>query len=112
MKTINYEIGQRIQYLRSLNDLTQENLAEMLNLSVKHISSVERGRSCLSVPKLIQLCEILDCTADYLILGREIQDPGCYIPRSVLDIFINADKKEQKLLQEYLLLFRKIHSTE
>ena len=37
------EIGKRVSYLRNMNGLTQENLAELLDCSVKHVSSAERG---------------------------------------------------------------------
>ena len=109
MNDLYHEIGRRIQHLRLLHNLTQENLAEMLDVSVKHISSVERGASSLSLEKLIQASDLLDCTLDYLVLGRSVSDFRDYIPRSILDIFIRSDEEERELLQEYLLLFRKLH---
>ena len=54
MNVLYQEIGGRIQELRRLHHLTQEDLAEKLDVSVKHISSVERGTSSLSLEKLIQ----------------------------------------------------------
>lgn len=50
--------------------LTREQLAEMMDMSVWYITDIERGRSGLSVPGLIQLCEIFGCSADYLLFGR------------------------------------------
>ena len=109
MNVLYHEIGGRIQQLRRLHHLTQENLAEKLDVSVKHISSVERGTSSLSLEKLIQLCSLLDCTIDYLVLGRDISGTGEYIPQSILEIFTRSDKEECELLQEYLLFFRRLH---
>jgi len=104
-----YEIGRRIQHLRRLHKMTQESLAEYLDVSVKHISSVERGVSSLSLDKLIRVSELLDCSMDYLILGKKSPEKESYIPQSIMEIFSRSDAEERQLLQEYLLLFKKIH---
>lgn len=109
MNVLYQEIGGRIQELRRLHHLTQEDLAEKLDVSVKHISSVERGTSSLSLEKLIQVSVLLDCTIDYLVLGRSITGSGEYIPKSILEVFTRSDQEECKLLQEYLLFFNKLH---
>lgn len=109
MNVLYHEIGRRIQHLRHLHNMTQENLAEKLDISVKHVSSVERGNSSLSLEKLILASELLDCTIDYLVLGRSISESDCYIPQSILDIITRSDEKERALLQEYLLFFEKLH---
>ena len=108
MNVLYQEIGGRIQELRRLHHLTQEDLAEKLDVSVKHISSVERGTSSLSLEKLIQVSVLLDCTIDYLVLGRSITGSGEYIPKSILEVFTRSDQEECKLLQEYLLFFNKL----
>lgn len=63
-------IGIRVQQERTRMGLTREQLAEMMDMSVWYITDIERGRSGLSVPGLIQLCEIFGCSADYLLFGR------------------------------------------
>lgn len=110
MEADSYEIGRRIQQLRRLHKLTQEDLAEFLDISVKHVSSVERGVSSLSLDKLIRVCRLLDCSIDYLVLGRTDPENEFYIPQSILDIFSRSDEAERELLQEYLLFFKKLHS--
>jgi transcriptional regulator with XRE-family HTH domain len=37
-------VGKRIEALRRKKGLTQENLAEMVGLSMKHVGEIERGR--------------------------------------------------------------------
>ena len=58
------EIGQRVCRMRKYFNLTQEQLAEKLEVSTKHISSVERGLSTLSVPHLAALSEVFHCSLD------------------------------------------------
>ena len=69
------EMGLRIQNKRKIIKLTQEQLAEMLGISVKHLSEVERGIAGLSIENLIHLSSIFDTSIDYLVKGEEINDP-------------------------------------
>ena len=71
MENLNKSIGSRISQLRRKQGLTQEKFAEEIDISIKHISAVERGTSSLSLEKLIEAGKHLDCTMDYLILGNE-----------------------------------------
>ncbi len=58
---INYKIlGKNIKYYRKQKNLTQEQMAESLELSVGFISQVERGIAKMSLDTLIDLCDILD----------------------------------------------------
>ena len=109
MEKLNMEIGQRIQNLRRLHHVTQECLAEKLDVSAKHISSVERGMSSLSLERLVQASVILDCSMDYLIFGSDAADTECYIPKTILEVFSQHDMAERDLLQQYLIFFTKMH---
>ena len=50
-------IGKRVSTLRKMNGMTQENLAELLDCSVKHISHSERGIALLSLEKYLFLSD-------------------------------------------------------
>lgn len=63
-------MGQRLRACRMQSRLTQEKLSEMLDISVKHYSEVERGITGLSVEKLIELSDILGTSLDYLLKGE------------------------------------------
>ena len=52
-------IGKRIKHRREVSGLSQEQLAEKLNLSTNHISSMECGKSLLTTKCLLALCDIL-----------------------------------------------------
>lgn len=67
---INFEIGNRIQEIRLSKKMTQEALAEKANFSsANHVSQIECGVKGISVPKLMELCKVLDVEADYLLFG-------------------------------------------
>lgn len=63
------EIGLRIKELRKEKKLTQEKMAEMLDISQKHYSEVERGITGLSVAHYIKLSELFSVSLDYLLRG-------------------------------------------
>ncbi len=64
------EFGTRIRNSRIENNLTQEELANILNASKDHISRLERGIGACSLELLIELSEVLHTSTDYLLIGR------------------------------------------
>lgn len=74
MKNYKIEMGKRLKEQRKYNHLTQEKIAEMLNISVKHYSEVERGITGLSVENIIKVSNILNVSIDYLLKGTKINN--------------------------------------
>ncbi|MGN0266695.1 MAG: helix-turn-helix domain-containing protein [Lachnospiraceae bacterium] len=112
MSDINTEIGKRIAALRKSKRITQDKLSELLDVSPKHISAVERGLSSLSTEKMIQLCTILDCNMDYLIRGKNSENDMTYFPDSMIEIFRSNDQNEIDLLNQYLQMYNKLRNRE
>ena len=63
-------IGKRIKLRRKELNIKQNELAEKLNISNNHLSSVENGREKPSLELLLNICELLNVTPDYLLLGN------------------------------------------
>ena len=59
-------IGLRLRQVREDHKLSQEQLAEKMNVSQKTISSWEKDRTYPKVRELHRLCDIYDCTYDFL----------------------------------------------
>lgn len=76
---LNAQIGKRCRKARTAANLTQEKLAELLNVNSQFVSDVERGRVGLSLLTLKELSEILGVTTDYLIAGKTLQDNNHHI---------------------------------
>ncbi|MDO4168783.1 MAG: helix-turn-helix transcriptional regulator [Lachnospiraceae bacterium] len=109
MSNLNSEIGKRISTLRKERHMTQEQLAEALDISIKHCSCVERGVSALSLEKLIEICDIFDTSLDYLVRGK-VLDVLFTLPSSFTEILTQISDEEQVVLKEYLNLYSKIKS--
>ena len=65
-------IGQKISYLRNKKGLTQEELAEALEVSRQSVSKWEMGLALPHIEKIIGLCDLFSISADNL-LRSEIQ---------------------------------------
>lgn len=65
---INYiDIGKRIRYERKKQNITQEKLAEMCNISTPHMSNIENANTKVSLPVFVEIANALNCTADQLL---------------------------------------------
>ena len=63
------EIGERISKRRKLMGLTQEQLAEQMDVSIQMISNLERGVKAIRIDNLVKLSRILRVTTDYILTG-------------------------------------------
>lgn len=94
---INYKIlGKNIKYYRKQKSLTQEQVAESLELSVGFISQVERGIAKMSLDTLIDLCDFLDCSAGDILDSAHL---NCRdkLSEDLLSLYEQIPKKDQTL---------------
>lgn len=104
-----WDIGTRISGLRHKRRLTQAQLAEQLNITVKHLSETERGLTSLSLEKLVLLCNILDTDMEYLIRGNDITKHSVDIPDYIMSILKSDNSRQKQLLLDYFEMFKRIH---
>lgn len=62
-------IGNRIRDLRIQNQLTQDALATMLEVSRVQVNQWESGAREISAPRIVKIAEIFDTSCDYLMRG-------------------------------------------
>ena len=65
------EIGQRISKRRKDLNLTQEQVAEQVDLSVQSISCIELGKKAIRPINLVNLCRVLNTSCDYILTGEK-----------------------------------------
>lgn len=70
-KEINIQIGERVKLAREQSKITQEQLAEYIEVSPQYISDLERGVVGISIPTLKRLCEILHITSDQILFSAK-----------------------------------------
>lgn len=79
---IQYElIGNRIKLRRKELKIKQSELAELINISNNHMSSIENGSEHPSLERFLLICDFLKVTPDYLLLGNI---HGNNVPQSII----------------------------
>lgn len=63
------KIGQRIAKRRRELGLTQWQVEEMVDITPKYLSNLERATSGLSIDVMMRICKALKTTPDYFLLG-------------------------------------------
>ena len=61
---------ERMRELREDNDLTQSQVANVINKSQQGYNHIEMGRAELKIEDLIKLCDFYNVSSDYFI-GRK-----------------------------------------
>lgn len=71
--TLDYSlIGKRIKQRRKRLDLTQEEVAERIDISNQHMSNIERAKSIPSTEVIMKLAAALDTTPNEFLLGTSL----------------------------------------
>ena len=58
---------ERMRNLREDNDLTQREVAKIINKSQQGYSHIEEGRAELKIDDMIKLCKFYGVSADYFV---------------------------------------------
>lgn len=64
------EIGSRIKSERKRCSLSQEKLAEMVNVTPHYIYEIERGLKAMSLETLINISAALEISTDHILFGE------------------------------------------
>lgn len=67
------ELGEAIRAARMRKGLTQEALAELLDITPIHLKNMESSRRKPSVPLLFAMMELLDLSVDALVFPERAQ---------------------------------------
>ena len=95
-------MGRNIKRLRRQNKMTQEQLAEMMNVSIQMVSNLERGNKAIRIDNLINLSQILDISTDYILTGKETTDDIQALTARIAQL-PDRDRKMVEMLVEFCL---------
>lgn len=92
--------SEKIFTLRKSRNLTQEQLAEQLNVSRQSISKWESGQATPELEKVVAMSQIFDVTIDYLLKPSEIDELS--VKTEILEKqqqqLLNRENKRNKLI--------------
>lgn len=97
-------MGERIKIRRKELRIKQAELAEFLNISNNHMSAIENGRQKPSLDTFIHICNHLNVTPDYLLLGNM---HAYNIPQDIFDNLRLCNENDIELAQDFIKLLVK-----
>jgi len=107
MDNLRIDMGTRMKQARKALHLTQEEIAEKLDISVKHYSGIERGVAGLSLETLVKVSNILYISLDYLVKGTDMTED--YFPQRLMDLYLNYPSEKRTNVIKLLELIEQLH---
>ena len=97
-------IGNRIKTRRRLKNVTQEKMAEDLELSVGFVSQLERGVSKVSLDTLSCIASYLDCPISAILENTDYNNSN-YCQTELNSMYESLSWSEQKLFYSIMECF-------
>lgn len=94
-----YKIGQRIRKIRKAHGLSQEELAEKIDISTTHMSHIETGNTELSLPVFVDIAAALDVRTDDL-LGNGASVSTSAALEEISTVLERCDAREAKVIAD------------
>lgn len=110
MRKMYYDIeesGKRLKKLRKGKNMTQKELAEVLDIHVKTISKAERGVNGMSIDNLLKVSQFFHVTIDYLVKGDKEENTN-YSLQKLLERLSEEQEKIACQIIENVLIFPKM----
>ena len=101
MNNIKKNFGKRVKYFREQNNLTQEQLAEKLEMNCRSLSFIECGTNFVSADTLENLCKILKVNPKQLFDFEYNPQKPQDIKKEILML---VDKNNDKLTDVYKIM--------
>lgn len=90
-------IGERLKRARLVKGLTQENLAESLNISIAYLSRIETGTTKVNLRRLSEICRLLDVSESEILSGVS-DDSDNYLNDDLSNLLKNCSPEKQRLI--------------
>lgn len=102
-----YAIGQRIRMYRKACNLSQEQLSEVVDISITHMSHIETGNTKLNLPVIKKIADALEVHIDDLIYEKEKQSK-IDISEDIITVLNTCSKKQLCIILELIVFTKKV----
>jgi len=92
------KIGQRIRKLRREAELSQEALAERVNISTTHMSHIETGNTKLSLSVFVDIANALNVRTDVLLDGVTFENGNRVLAEEVAAVLDSCTPEEANVI--------------
>lgn len=90
-------LGKRLREERIHCNMTQEQVAEYINVSTTYIGLIERGERSVTLEKLISLAECFHVTVDYL-LADNLSPADSIQDKMLLSLWHSANEQQRNMI--------------
>ncbi len=97
----------RLKELRQKNNLTQFQLAEILNLSISSITMYENGRRLPDIPTIINIAKYFNVSVDYLIGNSDIPNTNIISESELLNLINKLSQEKLDILKQFIEILTK-----
>lgn len=99
-------IGKRIKNARLNQNMTQEELADKIDISMAFLSRVETGRASINLKRLTQVSDILNVSPGYLLEGSNMNSKD-YLKTDFTELLNKCTPSQQRLIYKLAELIYK-----
>ena len=99
------DIGKRLASARIAKGYTQEQLAELADLSTQTISAAENGHKGLRPENIIKICECLSISTDYLLCGKSFKLSALTEYDEIQRLSSRQKEALSKIIEDFLSAF-------
>lgn len=89
-------IGERLKKSRIKKGYTQEQIAEIMKVSIAYISRIETGKTHISLKRLDEACSILDVKLGYILDGTSNNSTN-YLNNELNSILKDCSSSDKEL---------------
>ena len=100
------KLGQRIKKYRLQNHLTQEQLAEIIDVATSNISHIERATTQVSLPSLVRIANALNVTLDQLICDS-LPIAKVYLEKDIAELLSDCTLQEKQIIKDIISVTKK-----
>ena len=94
-------LGTRVRKQREKKRMTQEQLASVADMSKQHLSNVENAKSRISLEKVVNLANALECSVDDLLCDS-VETAKIVYENEVVGMIESFSDVEMRALPEFL----------
>ena len=107
MLTLKQKLGANIKYLRKKKGLSQEKLAEIINMEIPNLSNIERGKRFMTAETLEKFAKALNVTERELFDFSK-HEPDKYLKADIEKLLENLDTLDLQFIKDILKSYQSL----
>ena len=107
MENLKTKLGKRIKSLRKSRNITQERLAEIINMEIPNLSNIERGKRFMTAETLEKFAKALNVTERELFDFSK-HEPDKYLKADIEKLLENLDTLDLQFIKDILKSYQSL----